>query len=270
MQTSAHSYIGTPTLPFRVDRISIREEHGVFVMRDDLLPGGTKQRAVQPLLQDFLRNGIQHVTYASPFAGFAQVALAHGCKESGLRCTLFCERDPHQPGMNAHTFTTLAATWGAEIILVENLAEGEARAAELAEGGSCHKIPLGFHCREFQQHFQRVVRDGLRSIRLQLSFIPARIWLPVGSGTLTQAFHYASHDDLELHCVNVHVLPESDLRIQAIRSLPRVRYYSAKETFAEKATELPPLPSNIHYDAKLWPIIKEFSRNGDLWWNVAR
>ncbi|MGZ3710114.1 MAG: pyridoxal-phosphate dependent enzyme [Bdellovibrionota bacterium] len=272
METLAvqNAFSANQSFPFRVDRISITENRGIFVVRDDLLPAGTKQRAVIPLLQEFLKRRISHVTYASPFAGFAQVALAYGCKEVGLRCTLYCERDPNQAGFKAHDFTELARQWGAEIFLVDSLATGEQRAADLAESGDCHKIPLGFHCSEFQSHFQRAVKEGLGEIRHQLGFLPARTWLPVGSGTLTQAFRSACPPEMELHCVDVHVLPPSDLRLQALRSLSNVQFYSVPESFPEKAIRPPPLPSNIHYDAKLWNILCELSRSGDLWWNVAR
>ncbi len=257
-------------LPYRIDRLSLTEEQGIFVVRDDLLPAGTKQRAILPLLDDFIRKKIRHVTYASPFAGFAQVALAYGCNVKGVRCTLFCEKDPNQSGSRPHPFTELAARWGAEIFLVDDLETGERSAAELSEKHGCHKIPLGFHCQEFQQHFQRAVREGLKHIRQKLGFFPARAWLPVGSGTLCQAFHQACEGKIEIHCVDVHVLPENDFRIQAVRDLPNVHYYSASELFKEPALKPPTIPSNIHYDAKLWAIIKNSSRSGDLWWNVAR
>ena len=49
----------------------------VIVVRDDLLDGGTKQRAAVPFLMYFLQNGCKEFTYASPFSGFAQIGRAH-------------------------------------------------------------------------------------------------------------------------------------------------------------------------------------------------
>jgi hypothetical protein len=172
--------------------------------------------------------------------------------------------------MAAHDFTQLAQSWGAKVVLTENLAEAEARAEVLAESSGGKKIPLGFHSREFQQHFQLAVADALAKIRQELGFLPRRVWLPVGSGTLTNAFHKVAPDTMELCCVDVHVLKPQDLRLQAIRLLPRVRYFSAEEDFSERAANRPPLPSNIHYDAKLWSFVKGHAQDGDLWWNVAR
>lgn len=59
---------------------------GIRVVRDDLLPGGTKQRASAPFIQDMVNIGYSHFVYASPFAGFAQVALAYTCRMLNVRC----------------------------------------------------------------------------------------------------------------------------------------------------------------------------------------
>lgn len=259
-----------PQLPLQLDRIHLSSERSIYVVRDDLLPAGTKQRAILPLLRDFQRQGHTHMIYASPFAGFAQVALAYGCHSVGLECTLYCEKDPHQPGTAAHAFTKLAQRWGAKAVITETLAEAEAKAEELAEKSGGLKIPLGFHCREFQQHFQLAVAEALKNIKRELGFLPKRTWLPVGSGTLTNAFHKVAPDAMELCCVDVHVLHPKDLRLQALRLLPRVQYFSAEQEFSEMATTRPPVPSNVHYDAKLWSFVKNHAQDGDLWWNVAR
>jgi hypothetical protein len=256
--------------PLQLDCLPLDEDRALYVVRDDLLPAGTKQRAVIPLLQELSRKGVSRLTYASPFAGFAQVALAYGCRALGLRCTIYSERDPSQRGMEAHPFALLAQGWGAQVVLVKNLEEGERRATDLAITGSAYKIPLGFHCREFQSHFQQVVASSLESIRAKLDFLPKRIWLPVGSGTLAHAFYQAAPRATQFCCVDVHVLRESDARIRSLRELPRVQYFSAQERFHEQAIQLPPISSNLHYDAKLWSFISRNAQNGDLWWNVAR
>jgi len=270
MNLEALKPVTNPQLPLQLDKIHLGPERSIHVVRDDLLPAGTKQRAILPLLRDFQRQGARHMIYASPFAGFAQVALAYGCQSVGLQCTLFCERDPHQPGAAPHAFTKLAQRWGAKIALTGNLAEAEDLAEELAQSSGGMKIPLGFHCREFQQHFQESVAHALGEIRRKIGVLPKRTWLPVGSGTLANAFHKVAPETMELCCVDVHVLNPKDLRLQALRLLPRVTYFSAEEDFQEMAAHRPPLPSNIHYDAKLWSFVKNHARDGDLWWNVAR
>ncbi len=48
----------------------------IWIAREDLLPGGTKQRAVIPYLRELSALGYRQLAYASPFCGYAQVALA--------------------------------------------------------------------------------------------------------------------------------------------------------------------------------------------------
>lgn len=79
--------------PAVVDRLSIPQGH-IYVVRDDVLDGGTKQRAAVPYIERLAHEGVREFIYASPFAGFAQVALAVACREVGVRATVFAERDP--------------------------------------------------------------------------------------------------------------------------------------------------------------------------------
>lgn len=266
MQTQCASWPSSPTLPIRIDRLALDGSREISVLRDDLLPAGTKQRAVLPFLEELLQSGVRRVTYASPFAGFAQVALAYGCHALGIECTLYCERDPAQAGLQAHRFTQLASSWGAKIHLRKDLLEAE----NSAEAEGAFKIPLGFQCREFQRHFQAAIAEIFSAMLRGRGPQPRAVWLPLGSGTLAHAVCRIAPPAMQLRCVNVHVLPASDLRIQSLRSLKRVQYFEAEEEFAEAAVELPPLPSNLHYDAKLWRFLHQHAEPGDFWWNVAR
>lgn len=65
------------------------------------------------------------------------------------------------------------------------------------------------------------------------------------------------------------MLPRNDARIQSIRQLPNVEYISAVELFSQPVEQVPPIPSNIFYDAKLWRFISRAANPMDVWWNVA-
>ena len=58
----------------------LTQQSGITIVRDDFLPGGTKQRACGPFLESVTKLGGRHFICASPFAGFA-----FGC---GLRWSL--------------------------------------------------------------------------------------------------------------------------------------------------------------------------------------
>lgn len=240
------------------------------VVRDDVLPGGTKQRASAPFIEDMIRLGYNHFVYASPFAGFAQVALAYTCRILGVKCTIVCERDQRFENKQLHPFSELAKVYGAKIILVNSLREAEDFAMAIGiHQYNTFKIPLGFNCKEFTDHLEKVIQKAFRQIESD-SGIVKRLWIPVGSGTLMKTFLSALPERVNFACVDVRVLGQNDTRISFIKCHPRVEYFEAPMLFHEEANEIPDIPSNLFYDAKLWSFIKTYGALGDVWWNVAR
>jgi hypothetical protein len=92
----------------RHDAPLLQEIDNVLVVRDDILPGGTKRRALPVLMK-----GSTEYVYASPVYGYAQVALAHVARESGKRATVFCAKRSIR-----HARTLEAQAAGARIIEV--------------------------------------------------------------------------------------------------------------------------------------------------------
>lgn len=260
----------TPKLKDMSPRPVLTKLGDVRVVRDDLLPGGTKQRASVPFIGDMINLGYNHFVYASPFAGFAQVALAYSCSMLGVKCTIVCERDHRFENRQLHPFSKLAESYGARIILVNNLREAEDLAMSIGfHQYNTFKIPLGFNCKEFRDHLTTVIQKAFRQIEND-SGIVKRLWIPVGSGTLMKTFLDALPERVNFHCVDVRVLSQSDTRIQQIKCHSRVEYFEAPMSFHTEATDLPDIPSNTFYDAKLWSFVKSQGTLGDVWWNVAR
>lgn len=257
-----------PTL----DPIRLDGHRRIHALRDDLLRGGTKERAVRPYLKQVMRDGYRDFVYASPFCGFAQVALAAAANELNAQCHLFCVADAMQrPRIAEHEFTSLARAFGAQVTLVDDLAQAQAQAGRfVASGGARYLVPLGFADENFKHLMAQEMAWVWACIGRQLGGPPGRVWLPVGSGTLAECFCAFRPLDVELLCVNVHVLGAEDPRLKSIAIRRGVRFIDAVETFAQPAQTRPPIPSNSHYDAKLWRFIEQQGRDGDLWWNVAR
>jgi hypothetical protein len=97
-----------------IDTLSVRGQK-IYVARDDLLPGGTKQRACIPLLKSLSLQGYKEFIYASPFCGFAQIALAQACFELNLKCQIFCETAAGLPFPARHEFAQIAESFGAKV-----------------------------------------------------------------------------------------------------------------------------------------------------------
>lgn len=257
------------TLPPIVLDVLSTPKARIHVVRDDLLEGGTKQRAAVPFLMECRERGGRNFVYASPFAGFAQVALAVTCQELDLACTLNCQVDPATG--EAHEFTRLARVYGAKITLFKSLAQAETEAERYAAADNARlKLPLGFDCPGYRLHLRvELWRQWQRLLRL-LPRAPDRLWLPLGSGTLATVFREVVPESTRLSCVDVHVLPADDARVVRVRGLARSELYSAPEAFSTPVEYAPPIASNRFYDAKVWRLVSQYAGDGDVWWNVAR
>lgn len=245
----------------------------IFVVRDDLLAGGTKQRGLADLLQHYKRQGHRQFAYASPFCGYAQIALSYLCQQFDLECVLFCERDKTSPQSHAHAhpYTLKARKFGAKILLYNSLAEAQVALNEGCRGDqSLFQIPLGFDCPEFIRYYTEALNIQWDLLLRQLGQPPKVLWLPVGSGTLTQSFlKVINTNQIKIHAVNVHVLKADDQRMTRLSDSPHVNLFSAPQSFHVPEETRPPFPSNVFYDAKLGPFISKYANDGDVWWNVA-
>ena len=52
----------------------------------------------------------------------------------------------------------------------------------------------------------------------------------------------------------------------------RARLYLSKYKFTQEVKEedKPPFPSVPTYDAKAWPVMREYAKKGSLFWNVGK
>jgi hypothetical protein len=250
----------------------LRTKNGIVrVVRDDRLPGGTKQRAIVPYLEELVAEGYREFVYASPFCGYAQVALASAAALLGVKATIFCETD-QTPGVppGLHPFAKRAESLGAVVMRVPDLATATDRAgSHAARVGSALELPLGFDCDRFRRHLGREIRSQLARVFAPGSSAPRSIWLPLGSGTLATVFDGVVAPEIELRCVNVRIFTLDSPRLARFAGRARVKIFEAPERFVELAGIPPEIPSNVHYDAKLWRFIDRYAEDGDVWWNVG-
>jgi hypothetical protein len=245
----------------------------VHVVRDDLLLGGTKQRAIAPFLMDQARKGFEEFVYASPPPGFAQVALASTCRQMGFRCTIFCD-DLDVGGIptaTLHEFSRLAHSFGARIYTVPHLHQAERLAEEYcAEAPGRQKLPLGFASEDYTRYLKAEIGKQWQRIVSYLGKRPPAMWIPVGSATLGNVFRDVLPEEVTIHGVDIRVLPETDDRLTGLARRKNVVMYRAPELFADPVEHPPKIPSNAFYDAKLWRFIEKEAEDGHIWWNVAR
>jgi hypothetical protein len=223
----------------------VLETHaGIVVVRDDLIPGGTKARVLPCLF----RPEIAEYIYAGPCEGYAQLALALCAARHGKRATLFsaARKVPH-----ARTQAAIAA--GAKVIGVRPgyLSVVQDRARGYAKETGALLLPFGLNTPE--------LRGALAAVSRGIPYQPKEVWSVAGSGTLTLALQMAWPNAV-FYAVRIG---------KAVPNVGKATLLTAPERFEEGAKEPPPFPSCDNYDAKAWQFIRQQAKPGALFWNVA-
>jgi len=222
--------------------VTIERHAQIYVVRDDLVPGGTKRRVLPELLA-----GACEYVYASPAYGYAQIALAHGCREVGAHATIFTAK---RKTMHPRTLEAKAA--GATVVMVPTgyLTNVQAKASEYCRTTGAVLMPFGFDSPEFQARLAAIARG--------IDILPKEVWTVAGSGTLCRAL-MAAWPAAAFHAVQVGKLPRCT----------GARLLVAPEPFERDAMLPPPFPSCSNYDAKAWRFVARLASPGALFWNVA-
>lgn len=225
---------------------AVVQHGGIYVIRDDLFPGGTKARFL-PALFKFSNE----VCYASPCEGGAQTALAHTAAKLGKRATIFVAKRavPHPRALEAKRL-------GAKVMQVEPgyLSVVQARAREYCARTGAFLAPFGVNMPE--------AIEAIAAAAIATSLEPDEVWCASGSGVLARSLAKA-WPQARRHVVEVgRTLDASDVAGATI--------HKAGLPFSKALAERPPFPSCPHYDAKAWRICK--ARRGAglvVFWNVT-
>lgn len=222
----------------------IEMHNGIHVVRDDLIPGGTKRRALHVLLD----RSVSEYVYASTVFGYAQIALAHAAADLDKSATIFCAKHKQRQPL-----TLQAAAAGARIIEIDPpayLSVVTARAREYCKNSGAQLVPFGADSPLFIEAMANVARA--------LPIEPAEVWSVSASGTLTRALQRAWP---KAKVNAVHVGAHGDTG--------RAIVWKAPEKYEQNAIFPPPFPSCRNYDAKAWRYIRRWASPGALFWNVG-
>lgn len=226
------------TIPFQTS-----EEQGLIVLRDDLVAGGTKRRALELLVADM---GADRVAYAGTTMGHGALALAHACQVSGKQAVIFLSGVEGDPAVKRLRQTNAAL----HLCPPATIAALYERARE--ESGGAPVLPPGFD----MPHFEEAMAAALAPF--PVNDYP-EIWTTAVTGTLTRAMHRA--------------FPGAVLKtVKVVRHsgpLPAATVYDAPEKYHRPAKTPPPWPACPYTDAKLWQFAAAHARPGALIWNTA-
>lgn len=240
--------------------IKLETYNGITVLRDDLLPGGTKS----VLLPKLLDPSADEYVYASPVYGGFQIALSLYCQSIGKRATIFCaKRGLH----NIHPNTQKCIDAGAKVIQVPYgyLSVIEARAREyVADDSSKQKLIFGAGSHGSISTIAKRMREVIKKLGREPKFI----YCAVGSGTLVKGI-LAGTSTAIIHGVQV----GKDFNYDH----PRLTMHKYAKSFDKVSTIKSPFPSMPNYDLKAWEfcVLSELNSPGPckppgevLFWNV--
>ena len=146
----------------------------IWIVRDDFLPGGTKQRAIVPFLQFLASQGLTQFVYASPFCGFAQLALAISCHKLGYQCHIVSTLAPDSEGLPP--LARIAESYGATLSTASSLTAAQDVAEAFAlQDKTRYVIPLGFDCDAFREFMMVAFERDWSGICAKLGFAPSAL-----------------------------------------------------------------------------------------------
>ena len=223
----------------------ITEMHGhICVVRDDLIPGGTKARAAWYLYQTR-----DEIVYAGSAQSYAQVALGKVSHILGKKATVFTSARAERTNE-----TQCALSLGVSVYEIRPgyLSVAKARAAVYCKNTGAWLAPLGFDVPE--------VRRYLAQAAGAIEFIPDEVWVAAGSGTLTRSLQLA-WPAAKHHAV----LFGKD------NYLGRATPHRHEVAYGKKTLIKTPFPSHPTFDAKAWELCSQFASKDRkvLFWNVA-
>lgn len=236
----------------------IEEHEGIFVVRDDLLVGGTKERIYDYMVKNEIPAIKEFVFGGGSRFGFSQLGITAVCNKYGKKATFFIAK-----GGKLHPNSQKAKDMGANIFEVTmgmlNVCLGRAR----------RYVDEDIHRKIVEFAGSPEVLGSVIKVAQTLPFIPDEIFCVAGSGTLNLGLQMA-FPNAKVYCVSVgHNLSKEEAGRAEIIKTPLKFAQEAKK-------DLPPWPANKNYEAKAYPIMmditKEYRKTGKkkiLFWNVG-
>ena len=232
--------------------ITIEHHNGVDVLRDDMLPGGSKSRFLPNLIK-----GATEVVFGGPFCGGAPLCLSVYGQKMGIKVTLF-----YAKRNILHRNQKRALECGATIYQVPYgyMTNVQSKAKKYCADTGAKFLPLGFDVPEANDPFISDMKEvGKRHGHYD------EIWVANGSGMLTRCLANA--------------FPASEIKSVVVglnsrnskQPYPKnVELIQCPYKFEQDCKTKPPFKSSENYDAKAWEqlMLRGTRDKRILFWNV--
>jgi hypothetical protein len=232
-----------------------------YVLRDDLIFGGTKQRFVYEMIRQARAEGATELVMGGPAYGGAQVAVTLACLEEGFQSVQFAaarkEWTPRQK---------VIAALGAiqHPVKPGYLQVVTSRAREYVEADPRHRRLIKWGVTS--------TRDGIRRFAARFRPPVREVWSAFGSGTLMAGMYEAWRGNgYRYNAVVVGATKPIEEFKRRYNGAEDVTFHVYPRDFSWRNDRYPcPFPSCSHYDRKAWQIAQERSTGPAFFWNVAR
>jgi hypothetical protein len=226
----------------------LQEHQGFLVVRGDLFPGGIKSKCLASLLSEIDE---EEVVYAAHAYGHSGLALGLAGIYNRKKVTLFFAG----PKVSTYIFDQTKSLNNVNCIVVDDFShqsEIVEMAKDYAQKHHAHFMPVGFDYPPFT--------DRLVNLARSLDVNPNEVWVSGGSGTTSRCLVEAWPKAI-INTVNLGMMPNANMGTKHVFHVP--------EKPIDKAEVLPPYPSAIYYDSKIWRFVREHATKRALIWNTA-
>lgn len=228
--------------------VIVQSYEGYNVVMDNLLCGGSKQRALWAYFND-MKIKPKDIIYAGPAQGAAQVALGCVAKYFGVRAHMFSS--------GKHTeLTSRAKSLGVKIYDHHTLKDAQAGAHKLCESLGANMISFGLMDTKYKSYLVGALRNACKGIH------PRRMWVAVGSAALLNALYEVFPTTYFFGIVVGRTVWWDQI------DPSRTCIIECDIPFTENARIQPPYQTVPSYDAKVWEYVQRWGKKGDYIWNV--
>lgn len=208
------------------------------ILRDDMVVGGTKRRAMDVLLKSIADN---HIYYAGTVMGHGALALSQACRDQNKQAHIYICGDENN-GMIEKLRAAGAAVHLCPPMPVDALYDFMSQEAD-----GYATLPPAFDMPEFE--------TALANALTEIDVSPySEIWTTSVTSTLTRALK--------------HAFPGKPFKtVSVVKS--GAGDFTAPEKYHQPAKSPPPYPSCRYTDAKLWQFASLHAAPDALIWNTA-
>lgn len=237
----------------------LSQHDGFYVWNDGLLyKYGTKERALNQYMKILKDEGYNHVTYVGPGFAVGGYAIAKTAQDEGMGYHIFLvgkENICFLDGIDVRRITYVTGDMRRAYAEHEDYTRRLNRRRRVRNT----EIRLGLD----DERYIQLLIDSFRNDQELVDAMSGTgdVWISVGSGVVLSAL-LSVFPDKVFHAVTV-----TSKKPNWIDGDDRVFVYSSPLKAMQKVET--PFPSIPTYDAKVWPVMKEHGKEGDIMFNIA-